>query len=49
MVGRIIRPLQGGQKRQFVCRSMAFEHQTLQAKQSRAIVAAMVNQLFKAR
>ena len=47
VMGGIIRTAQGHLEGQGVCRAMAFEHQTAQTQQGRAIVAPVVNQLFK--
>jgi hypothetical protein len=46
-MGGIIRTAQGHFKRQSISRAMAFEHQTTQTQQGRAIVTPVVNQLLK--
>ena len=44
----IISPTQCIFKSESVGRAMAFEHQTAQTQQCRAIVSSVVNQMFKA-
>jgi hypothetical protein len=43
----IIRSVQGDPERQFIRRAMTFENQATQAQQRRAVVATMVNSIFK--
>ena len=47
MHGRIISACQRRLKAQRVSRSMALENQAAQAKQGRAVVAPMINTIFK--
>jgi hypothetical protein len=48
-MGCIISAIQGPLKGKSICRAVAFEHQSAQAQQGSAVVAAMVNALFKGR